>query len=328
MDYSDIKVVMVGDCASVGETLVQYAQDGINYVHLKRTRSIYSKTLGIALDILRSKGDIFHVHYGLQDHFITKLVKRQPTVCHVHGSDLRYTINGPYGWIVKRNLRTANRVIVAVPDIVEAAISYRPDAKYVSNPVNFSLFKPTTLRNSGNELRVLFASALSFVKGAQHFATQFALYQKANPRSMLYLIRYGKDQSEIIARLKKLEVKFKLIEPVPHTEMPRLYYNSDIVVTDFQLGYLHMTSLEAMACYRPVVQYIDSEIYKRVKVPLPPIMNVRFEDNLFQKLERLVDLSTREKICKDQQSYVKRYHDPEEISKEIAEVYREVIEDK
>jgi glycosyltransferase involved in cell wall biosynthesis len=322
------KVVMVGDCASVGETLVHYAPDDINYQHLKRTRSIYSKTLGITLSILRSKGDVYHVHYGLQDHFITKLLKRQPTICHVHGSDLRYTIKGPYGWIVKRNLKTANRVIVAVPDILETAISYRPDAQYVSNPVNFSLFNPTSLRRTGNELRVLFASALSFVKGAQHFARQYAVYQKANPHSTLYLIRYGEDQLEIIAQLHKVGVKFRLLEPVPHTEMPSLYYNSDIVVTDFRLGYLHMTSLEAMACYRPVVQYINNELYKQMKVPVPPVVNVGVEDNLSEEFERLADQSTRESMCTNQQRYVQRYHNPVEISRKIAEVYHEVIGNK
>lgn len=323
-----VKVVMVGDCASVGETLVQYALDGISYKHLTRTRSIYSKTLGITLSILRSKGDIYHVHYGLQDHFITRMLKKQPTICHVHGSDLRYSINGPYGWIVKRNLITADRVIVAVPDILETALSYRSDAQYISNPVNLHLFKPAPLNRNGNELRVLFASALSYVKGAQHFAQQYAIYQKSNPHSKLCLIRYGENQSEIIELLNKLRVRFRLIEPVPHNMMQRLYHDSDIVVTDFELGYLHMTSLEAMACHRPVVQYINDKLYAKARVSVPPVVKIDKRDNLSQKLERLTDESAREIICRNQEIYIQKYHNPSEVGKRVVKIYHEMIFDE
>jgi glycosyltransferase involved in cell wall biosynthesis len=245
----------------------------------------------------------------------------------MHGSDLRHSIKGPYGWIVKRNLKTADRIIVAVPDILETALSYRSDAQYISNPVNFRLFKSAPLSKRGNELRVLFASALSFVKGAQHFAQQYAIYQESNPDSKLYLIRYGENQSEILELLNKLRVRFRLIEPVPHKMMPQLYHDSDIVVTDFELGYLHMTSLEAMACYRPVVQYIDDKLYTRMRVPVPPVVKMDIEDNLSKELERLTDQSTRERICKNQEKYVHKYHNPSEVSNKVAEIYHEVIGD-
>jgi glycosyltransferase involved in cell wall biosynthesis len=268
------------------------------------------------------------VHYGLQDHFLTKLLKRKPTICHLHGSDIRSTIRGPYGWIVRNNLRTANKVIVAVPDILRIAKSYRADAEYVPNPVNLDLFSPASIENRRKALRVFFASALSFVKGAQHFVEQFALYQRANPDSILHIIRYGENQSEIIELLTKRRVRYKLHEPVPHEEMPNLYHSSDVVVTDFRLGYLHLTSLEAMACNRPVLQYVDEGLYSRVRMPVPPVGRIDNVEEIANELHRLADPSARERISKEQLAYVRRYHNPTIASNRMAELYYEVIGDK
>jgi glycosyltransferase involved in cell wall biosynthesis len=325
MKEQPIRVVMVGDCAWVAETLVRYAPPYLRYKHLTRTRSVFSKTLGIALRIILSNGDLYHVHYGLQDHLLTRILKRKPTVCHVHGSDLRNTIRSPYGWIVKTNLRTANKVIVAVPDILEIAKSYREDAEYIPNPVNLNLFRPSPIRNQGNGLRVLFASALSFVKGAQDFIEQFAGYQRTNPNSILHIIRYGENQSEILHLLTKERVRFRLHEPVPHDKMPMLYHDSDVVVTDLKLGYLHLTSLEAMACNRPVLQYIDERLYSRVGMPSPPVMKIGEIRELRNSFYKLTDKSAREEICREQLAYVRKYHDPTKISKRIIELYRELI---
>lgn len=325
MKNQPMKVIMVGDCAWVGDTLIHYAPPYIRYKHLTRTRSVYSKTVGIALKILISSGDVYHVHYGLQDHFITKLLKHKPTICHLHGSDLRNAMKGPYGWIVRSNLRTADKVVVAVPDIFGVAKSYRRDAVYVPNPVNLDMFKPTPLRSHGKELRVFFASNLSFVKGAQQFVEQFAAHQRSNPESILHIIRYGENQSEIIEMLSRRGVRFKVHEPVPHDQMAVLYQSADIVVTDFKLGYLHMTSLEAMASNRPVLQYIDEKLYSNVKMPMPPVIRIGKIKELDKAIQMLADASVRKRICNEQLAYVRRYHDPGEISKKMADLYHEVI---
>ena len=56
-----MKVVMVNDCAFVGETLLKYMPPYIEKQHIKRTRDLWSKTFGLAYKILRAKGDMYHV---------------------------------------------------------------------------------------------------------------------------------------------------------------------------------------------------------------------------------------------------------------------------
>lgn len=38
--------------------------------HLKRSKGFFDKTFGGAWKILRSKGDLYHVHYLLQDCYL------------------------------------------------------------------------------------------------------------------------------------------------------------------------------------------------------------------------------------------------------------------
>ncbi|RLI21041.1 hypothetical protein DRO54_04790, partial [Candidatus Bathyarchaeota archaeon] len=66
-----MKIVMINDCSFVGETLLKYLSSGFEAVHLKRGRGLFDKTLGIAWKILRSRGDVYHVHYLLQDCYLT-----------------------------------------------------------------------------------------------------------------------------------------------------------------------------------------------------------------------------------------------------------------
>ena len=60
---SSMKVVMVNDCAYVGETLIKYLPKNFFIQHLKRSGGFFDKTLGIAWKIFRTKGDIYHIHY-------------------------------------------------------------------------------------------------------------------------------------------------------------------------------------------------------------------------------------------------------------------------
>ena len=83
---------MINDCAFVAETLLKHLPPTIEKQHIKRTRSTWSKTLGIAYDIWRAKGDIFHAHYLLQDCYIAARLGKKPLIGHAHGSDLRSKI--------------------------------------------------------------------------------------------------------------------------------------------------------------------------------------------------------------------------------------------
>jgi len=57
-----MKVVMINDAAFVGETLLKYMPAELEKQQIKRSRGLWDKTLGIAIKILRAKGDVYHAH--------------------------------------------------------------------------------------------------------------------------------------------------------------------------------------------------------------------------------------------------------------------------
>ncbi|MEM1991389.1 MAG: glycosyltransferase [Nitrososphaerota archaeon] len=319
-----MRIVMVNDCAWVGHTIIKYSPPNIIYSHIKRSRSPISKTLGIFVKIVFSKGDVFHVHYGLQDHLLVKLLKDSPTICHFHGSDLRATLNSKWGWIVKENLKSADKVLVSVPDILPIARRYRQDAEYLPNPVDLELFKPQIIREQ-SELNVLWASDLSYTKGADKFIKAFSKFQKENPNSILRVIKHGKNSISMLKLLKDLNVKHEIIEYQPHEKMVELYGWADVVAVDLTLGYLHMTSLEAMACMRPVIQYINKEYYK--EIPVPPVVSVLTPDDVIEALNRLKDIKERTLVAELQRDYVYKIHNPRTITMRIVNIYRSLVED-
>ncbi|MEM2909609.1 MAG: glycosyltransferase [Nitrososphaerota archaeon] len=319
-----IRVVMVNDCAWVGQTLIRYSPSNIVYSHIKRSRNPFSKTLGILTKIALSKGDVFHVHYGLQDHLLVRSLKNSPTICHFHGSDLRTTLNSKWGWIVKENLKSADKVLVSVPDILPIARQHRSDAEYLPNPVDLEFFKPQVVKERSG-FNVLWASDLSYIKGADKFVKAFSEFQKEHPNSMLKVINHGKDSIRILNLLRDLGVKHETVKYQPHEKMTELYGWADVVATDLTLGYLHMSSLEAMACMRPVIQYINKEYYKDLLVP--PVVSAFTQDDVVEALNRLNDIKERASVSELQRDYVLKVHNPRIISSRVVEIYRLLAEE-
>ena len=132
---------MINDCAFVGETLLKYMPVELEKQHIKRSRGFWDKTFGIALNILRVRGDLYHVHYLLQDCYIASRLDKKPLIGHAHGSDLRTNLNH-FVWsrIVRHNLKHCDKIIVSTPDILSIAKQYREEAEYLPNPVDAELF--------------------------------------------------------------------------------------------------------------------------------------------------------------------------------------------
>ncbi|MEM4675882.1 MAG: glycosyltransferase, partial [Nitrososphaerota archaeon] len=212
----------------------------------------------------------------------------------------------------------------SVPDILPIARRYRQDAEYLPNPVDLELFKPQIIREQ-SELNVLWASDLSYTKGADKFIKAFSKFQKENPNSILRVIKHGKNSISMLKLLKDLNVKHEIIEYQPHEKMVELYGWADVVAVDLTLGYLHMTSLEAMACMRPVIQYINKEYYK--EIPVPPVVSVLTPDDVIEALNRLKDIKERTLVAELQRDYVYKIHNPRTITMRIVNIYRSLVED-
>jgi glycosyltransferase involved in cell wall biosynthesis len=303
---------MINDCAFIGETILTYLPNNIEKNQVKRTRQLWSKTIGIAYAIMRSRADVYHVHYLLQDCDLALRFGKTPLVGHAHGSDVRYGLLHPI-WksIVIRALKCCNKIFVSTPDILDRARDYRTDAEYLPNPVNTILFYPKPLLPHEGRLRVLIASDCNWqVKG-----TDIAIRALSRLKETidLSIIAHGKDLERTILLAKSLKLPLNILPRVPHPDMRKYYWSSDIVLDRFRLGSLGMISLEAISCGRPVITYVSS-LYEQYSSF--PLKNVNAEEEIITSIQQ-----ASPQLWEQENSYVKENHSPQNIVERLLAVY-------
>lgn len=313
-----MKVVMVNDCAFVGETLIKYLPEDFSVLHLKRSRRFFDKTLGIGWRIFRAKGDLYHVHYLLQDCYLALKFGKQPIIGHAHGSDLRDTLHSrKWGWIVKRSLRGCDKILVAQPTILDVAKEFNATAEYFPIPYSPEIFYPKPLPLEREEKHILLVSPHDFrVKGTDKF-----LYALAGVKIPFEAktIRYGRDAAKAQILARKLELKVEFADTVSHNKINELYWEADLVLGSFGVGQLDTVAIEAMACGRPVVHSIKEEHF-----PLCPLKNYYDVEEVKEDLETLLDRDNAVKRVKQQLDYVRKVHSAEVLVKRLSQIYLEI----
>jgi len=278
-----MKVVMINDCAYVGETLLKYMTPELEKQHIKRTRSLWSKTFGIAFKTMSAKGDVYHAHYLLQDCYIAERLGKKPLVGHANGSDLRTSLNHTlWGRIVRHNLKHCSKILVSTPDVLDTAKRYREDAEYLPNPVDPELFYPKPSVCKSEKKRVLIASDSNWnVKG-----TDIAIkaLSKIKDEVEVSIVQHGKDFDKTAALASSLGLALRVLPKVPHAKLNEYYWESDIVIDRFTLGSLGMISLEAIACGRPALVYVSSDYAENNEFPLK---DLKEEENIAKTISDL-----------------------------------------
>jgi glycosyltransferase involved in cell wall biosynthesis len=313
-----MKVVMINDCAFVGETLLKYMPPDIGKQHIKRTRGFWSKTFGLTYKILRAKGDLYHAHYLLQDCYIAARLGKKPLIGHAHGSDLRTSLSHPlWGRIVRHNLRRCGKVLVSTPDVLSIARQFREDAEYLPNPVDTELFYPKPIAQNGEKKRVLIASDSNWsVKG-----TDIAIraLSKIKNKVDVSIIEYGADFSRTAALASSLGLRLNVLPKVPHERLNEYYWSADIVIDRFKLGSLGMVSLEAIACGRPVIAYVSSKYLHYKDFPLKDLCE---EDKITNAIKNATP-----KLWEKEYVYLMKNHSHNVIIPELIKIYKEHVEE-
>ena len=312
-----MKVVMVNDAAFVGETLLKYIPAELEKQHIKRSRGFWSKTFGLALKILRVKGDIYHVNYLLQDCYIAARLGKKPLIGHAHGSDLRTSLNHTlWGRVVRHNLKHCNKILVSTPDILRIAKRYREDAEYLPNPVDAELFYPKPPAQKGEKKRVLIASDSNWsVKG-----TDIAIraLSKIREEVDVRIVRHGKDFEKTKTLASSLGLSLRVLPKAPHEKLDEYYWDADVVIDRFALGSLGMVSLEAIACGRPALTWVSSEYPENNDFPLRDLRNEEAIANVISDLPS--DLWERE------YHFLTKHHNIQNIESRLLSIYEELSE--
>ncbi len=311
-----MKVVMINDCAYVGETLIKYLPKQVEVVHIKRTRGLWSKTFGIAYKILRARGDIYHAHYLLQDCYIASKLGKRPLLGHAHGTDLRSSIKHlALGRIVKHNLKNCDKILVSTLDVLDVAKQYNEKAEYFPNPVDLELFYPKPIELRREKLRVLIASDSNWKVKGTHIAIR--ALSELSDRVEIYIINYGKDFLKTVTLAKSLGLHLNILPKTSHENIREYYWKADLVIDRFKLGSLGMVSLEAIACGRPVITYVSSKYDAYKDFPLKDVNTVK---GLIAVIRNMSS-----NLWKTERDYLIKYHAPTILIRRLLSIYEELL---
>jgi len=310
-----MKVVMINDCAFVGETLLKYMPPNIEKQHIKRSRGLWSKTFGLAYKILRVKGDVYHAHYLLQDCYIAARLGKKPLIGHAHGSDLRTSLKHPlWGRIVRHNLSKCDKVFVSTPDVLDTARQFRRDAEYLPNLVDSEHFYPKPITKHGEKKQVLIASDSNWeVKG-----TDIAIRALSNIKNHVdvSIVEYGVDFNRTVALASSLGLRLNILPKIPHEKLNQYYWSADVIIDRFKLGSLGVVSLEAIASGRPVIAYVSSEYPEYKDFPLKDLND---KDAI---AEAVANASPR--LWEEEHAYLASNHDHNLVISKLMRTYEEL----
>lgn len=131
---------------------------------------------------------------------------------------------------------------------------------------------------------------------------------------------------EVMERLKKnYDIKFTLVQNVPHAEALKLYEQADLLIDQLLFGWYGGIAVELMALGKAVACYLREEDFgclPREMIEALPIIRVT-KDSLESVLERIIaDPDQLRVLGHRSREFVERWHNPHRIAAAVVECYQ------
>jgi glycosyltransferase involved in cell wall biosynthesis len=287
--------------------------------HIKRSRSLWSKTIGVAYGIIRSHGDVYQANYLLQDCYLASRLRKKPLIGYSVGSDLRVSLKHyALGRIVRHNLKNCDKIIVSTPDLIDIAKKYREDAEYIPPAVDPKFFFPKPKNEHSGKKKVLIASNFNWRKG-----TDIAIkaLSKIKEDVEVSTIAQGPNFSEALALASSKGLTVNVLPKVPHQKMNEYLWSADVIIDQFRVGSPGTVVLEAIACNRPAITFVSSA-YPEYAEFEPK--DVDSEDKIVEELGKVF---TDDNILNAQRNYFLKNHKMDVAVQRYLKLYRSLIEE-
>lgn len=166
-------------------------------------------------------------------------------------------------------------------------------------------------------------------KGNDIFIRGFARFVKdVNPRASSVMVDWGVSVPASKALLEELGVADRVcwIPPVPNALMCRYIAATDLLADQFWLGSFGSTAPKAWGCGKPAMFYLNEDQHRWCFPELPPVLNVRSPDDVFESLRRLyVEPAHMQAVSQASKVWYQTYHSNELIVQRLLEVYRNQV---
>ena len=167
-------------------------------------------------------------------------------------------------------------------------------------------------------------------KGNDRLLRAFSKFIHQGYDARLVMMNWGTsediNQSRRLVQELQIDRNVEWLDPVSKPRLIQLYNRSDAVFDQFMVGSYGTTAIEAMACARPVVMYLEKYWNTKCYGEVAPVLNAQTADEIFGAMVALTDERYRQKVGLDARNYVIKHHGPEVIAKKYMQLYREVLE--
>ena len=279
---------------------------------------------------------------------IFPLLARAPYVAYEHGT-IR---NIPFeptaqGRVCALTYRLADHVCITNADNINSAKKLGlSNYKFVPHPVNeeFLTADKKTEELSASLRARLDSNFIVFHPSRQHWEKQrhpdwekgndiffrgFAAFvKKVNPKAGVVLVEWGKSVVQSKRLIEELGIDNRVIwiQPQPNRRMVRYILATDLVADQFHLGAFGSTMPKALACGRPAMLYLNSDIHRWCFDKLPPVINAKSKQEVFEGLKKAyADKDWVSKRVKEGKSWYRRYHSNDVILNKLLSIYKDVL---
>jgi hypothetical protein len=203
----------------------------------------------------------------------------------------------------------------------EKAIKLREELRYELDS-DFIIFHPSRQHweaqrhpdwEKGNDI---------FIKGLAQFISE------VNPKASAVFVEWGKfvDESKKLIEELGISHKIKWIPLQPNRQMIRYIQATDLLADQFFLGAFGTTMPRALACGKPAMLYLNEQIHQWCFEELPPVINTKTSEDVFQGLKKLyLDHDWAKNLANSGRLWYEKYHSNSLIVSKLNHIYRKII---
>jgi glycosyltransferase involved in cell wall biosynthesis len=274
------------------------------------------------------------------------VLRLRPYIACATGSDLRELAvsgTGFNAWLCRQFFKRANVVLLLNLDMQRFANQIGvKNARFFPFSVDTALFesRPVKKQYCDEEELLLFmpshldwgvrdnAPGRTSTKGNDRLIRAFARFISAAGKGHLLLLNRGPDRELARRLVDELgvapHVTFR--DQMMKRELIEHFNMADVVADQFDIGAFGTTTLEAMACAKPVLVYVDEGCADQCYSDRPPVLNAHSEDEILQALHKSLDAGFRSELGKQARDWVVRHHDAPSVAARLIEIYQTLRE--
>lgn len=267
----------------------------------------------------RAHYDLVHIHWA--SYGVLGLTSRIPYIVHCHGDDVLRRLKSPgFRLVMAPILSRAAAVLCITPDLLPIVQSLRPDALFLPAPIDPLQFAPTQTEIPPHPWTILLFARLEPKKGIETAVQGIERFITRHPEVRVQLINRGSLGPDLRRRYGH---RFEFLSWMPAEEVPRLLWQVDAVVGQFELGAIGLAELQAMSSAKPV---IASYRFPSAYSTPPPLYQATTPEEIDAHLEEIFQHPEEARARGEQgRAWVCAHHDYRVLAKQLELLYTQCL---